>query len=579
LIINSVTGPFGPSFGQPNGAAPAQTAPTITTTSLPAATVGVAYSAQLAATGNPSSFTWLLTSGNKPGWLTVSTGGALSGTPQAGDVTTGINLTFSCSNGVLPNANSGNLSLVVGVDTLQPLLQPSDITYLGYYDLNLGIGDPYYGQTIAIRRVGSETRMLVSIFPGNGQSTRTVAEVNISAATINSTISSTVNTWTVDVTQNGVEPLWEYGWSGQGPTYGACESIMWDSTNNFLIRSSFIGYPQAGVLKQAWLDILNVPDSGGSITRSKRLYVGSLMDTRIGGGFSEVPSEFRSTYNVGPYALGTGCYTSLVANYPGGAPMGFTTYSVPDTSSYANKTTLPTTTMASHDPFSSPSNLGKKMYFGYTFNQTGTKTFTSTEVNAPGGNPAYNGVTVPVGTFTSSQSVVGPVDYLYSASDPRGNGQTGNAPNWDPFGINPAGNGVTYGDIGNGQTWFGWNDYYGGHAFLYGSSFTKRGIIAVGLFTGGALWYKNSEVGSENRHLEMHIFDPVHLGEVVQSSRPAKDVQPTSYKLVTDAPTSSTEPTYPCVTWDAVAKRLYVSWFAKYGGSFKNRVLVYSVNA
>ena len=30
MIINSVTGPFGPSFGQPNGAAPAQTAPTIT---------------------------------------------------------------------------------------------------------------------------------------------------------------------------------------------------------------------------------------------------------------------------------------------------------------------------------------------------------------------------------------------------------------------------------------------------------------------------------------------------------------------------------------------------------------------
>ena len=113
MIINTVTGPFGPSFGQPNGAAPAQTAPTITTTSLPAATVGVAYSAQLQATGNPSSFTWLLTSGNKPSWLTVSTGGALSGTPQAGDVTTGINLTFSCSNGVLPNANSGNLSLVV----------------------------------------------------------------------------------------------------------------------------------------------------------------------------------------------------------------------------------------------------------------------------------------------------------------------------------------------------------------------------------------------------------------------------------------------------------------------------------
>ena len=115
-MFNLVQGPFGPVFGQANSgaAAPVQTAPTITTTSLPAATVGVAYSAQLAATGNPATFTWLLTSGNKPAWLTVSTGGALSGTPAAGDVTTGLNLTFSCSNGVAPNANSGNLSLVVG---------------------------------------------------------------------------------------------------------------------------------------------------------------------------------------------------------------------------------------------------------------------------------------------------------------------------------------------------------------------------------------------------------------------------------------------------------------------------------
>jgi hypothetical protein len=115
-MFNLVQGPFGPVFGQANSgaAAPIQTAPTITTTSLPAATVGVAYSAQLAATGNPATFTWLLTSGNKPAWLTVSTGGALSGTPAAGDVTTGLNLTFSCSNGVAPNATSGALSLVVG---------------------------------------------------------------------------------------------------------------------------------------------------------------------------------------------------------------------------------------------------------------------------------------------------------------------------------------------------------------------------------------------------------------------------------------------------------------------------------
>jgi hypothetical protein len=133
MIINILTGSLGPAFGQPDGAgagAGTNTAPTITTASLPAATVGVAYSAQLTATGNPSSFTWLVTSGNKPAWLTVSTGGALSGTPAAGDVTAGINLGFSCSNGVLPNGTA-TLGLVVNAAVAgAPVLTTGPVIHL-----------------------------------------------------------------------------------------------------------------------------------------------------------------------------------------------------------------------------------------------------------------------------------------------------------------------------------------------------------------------------------------------------------------------------------------------------------------
>jgi len=554
------------------GAAPTITSPAF----LVAGTVDTVYPTTTFTASGTAPITWSVTAGTLPAGMAFSSAGVLSGTPTA---TASGSITFTATN-AYGSANT-SLTLTVNAAGTQPLLQPSDITYLGYYDLNLGIGDPFYGTTIAVRYVGGQPRMIISIFPGNGSTTRTIAEVDIAGASLNSTITSTVNTWSVDCTQGGTQPVWEYGWSGQGPTYGACESILWDSTNNYLLRSSFIGYPQAGVLNQAWLDVLSVPSSGGAITRVKRLNVGaSLMDTRIGGGFSEIPSTFQSTYGVGPIALGTGCYTSLVANYPGGAPMGFTTYAVPNYSGYSNGSTLPITTMASHDALSGTTNLGKKMWFGYTFTQTGTKTFTSTEVNAPGGNPAYNGVTVPTGTFTSAAAVVGPVDYLYSASDPRGNGQTGPQPTWDPVYINSAGNGTAYGNIGGDQTWFAWNDYYGGHAFIYGASFTKRGVIAVGLFTGGALWYSNSAVANQNKHLEMHIFDPDHLGQVVQGSRAAKDVQPTSYKLVTDAPVQSAanDTGLPCVSWDSTAKKLYVSWPTVYSGSYKTRVLVYSVN-
>lgn len=59
--------------------------PTISTASpLPAGTVGVAYSQQLAATGGSGNFTnWIVSAGTLPGDLTLSTTGLLSGTPNA----------------------------------------------------------------------------------------------------------------------------------------------------------------------------------------------------------------------------------------------------------------------------------------------------------------------------------------------------------------------------------------------------------------------------------------------------------------------------------------------------------------
>ena len=53
----------------------------ISTTSLPTGTVGQAYSAQLNATGGTAPYTWTITSGSLPAGLTLSSSGAISGTP------------------------------------------------------------------------------------------------------------------------------------------------------------------------------------------------------------------------------------------------------------------------------------------------------------------------------------------------------------------------------------------------------------------------------------------------------------------------------------------------------------------
>ena len=72
-----------PSFSNPEGvlvftpAAPL----TLTTTSLPGATLGSAYSATVTATGGTSPYTWSVTSGALPPGLSLSPSGTISGTP------------------------------------------------------------------------------------------------------------------------------------------------------------------------------------------------------------------------------------------------------------------------------------------------------------------------------------------------------------------------------------------------------------------------------------------------------------------------------------------------------------------
>jgi len=67
----------------------AATAPvSVTTTSLPNGTVGTAYSSSVSATGGTSPYTWTLSAGGLPAGLTLSGGGAISGTPTLAGAST-----------------------------------------------------------------------------------------------------------------------------------------------------------------------------------------------------------------------------------------------------------------------------------------------------------------------------------------------------------------------------------------------------------------------------------------------------------------------------------------------------------
>lgn len=86
----------------------------VTTSTLPAGTVGVAYATQqLTATGGTNSYTWTLASGTLPAGLTLSSAGAISGTPTA----SGVSAFVASATDANGQSIHGNLSITVASAT------------------------------------------------------------------------------------------------------------------------------------------------------------------------------------------------------------------------------------------------------------------------------------------------------------------------------------------------------------------------------------------------------------------------------------------------------------------------------
>jgi hypothetical protein len=75
--------------------------PSITTSSLPAWTVGVAYSQSLAVAGGTSPYTWSIVSGTLPAGLSLSSGGAVAGTPTTAGGPTSVIFQVTDSTGAI----------------------------------------------------------------------------------------------------------------------------------------------------------------------------------------------------------------------------------------------------------------------------------------------------------------------------------------------------------------------------------------------------------------------------------------------------------------------------------------------
>jgi hypothetical protein len=113
----------------------------VTTTSLPAGTVGSSYSPTLAATGGTTPYTWALTSGTLPSWATLNSAtGAITGTPTAAGTTSGLEFTATdSSTPTHQTATSVSLSIVIS-------LAPFSVTTTSLNGGNVGSS---YATTVA----------------------------------------------------------------------------------------------------------------------------------------------------------------------------------------------------------------------------------------------------------------------------------------------------------------------------------------------------------------------------------------------------------------------------------------------
>ena len=92
----------------------------ITTASLPAGTINTAYSANLAGSGGVTPYTWTLQTGsNLPAGLSLSTGGAITGTPTALGTT---NFTVVLTDSETPTAQTTTANLSITINNSAPLV-------------------------------------------------------------------------------------------------------------------------------------------------------------------------------------------------------------------------------------------------------------------------------------------------------------------------------------------------------------------------------------------------------------------------------------------------------------------------
>ena len=406
------------------------------------------------------------------------------------------------------------------------ILGAADFAYLGYYDVIVSSLNSPYAQALTHRYVDGDLRFLTMEY---GQPLANVGEWSIAGKNFGDGVNTTTNRWLTP---------WNNDQQMSGNYYG----LWWDEPNQRLWSTHAVDYTYDYIQTQIFTRTLN---SNGTVSNLKGpVGLKGISAKRTYGGALQLPAWFQSRYRVGPYAVGFGGYTSLMAG-GGGCSLGPSMYAIPDPSLHANNTEIATSNFKTI----MDCNSGVRMDDWY----------------AQGSPTAFDrGIRLNI-----------PINY-YDQGDARANPTT--APTVPPVAgagwLSPA---------PDGRARWVWGDsYYNTGCWIDGP--TKQGYIAIATLSTGKTWYGNAHLNADSKVFELHVYDPQHMGEVVTGGRQPWQVRPsvmvplTLPGLGSGAQAGGVFFAVAGATYDPTTKRLYLMGTCA-GGTYVNRLFVYSVNA
>jgi hypothetical protein len=358
------------------------------------------------------------------------------------------------------------------------LLQPSDFVYQGYYDLQMeGLDSPFISG-LALRYVGGDLRLLTYHYTAN-----TLVEISLTGHPYGDAITTETNSW--------VDP-----WGGQCGGCGQRDNFTgwwYEPATGRLFSTTTVDYTASFMPVALYTRTLNNDGTVGNVHGPIGFNDGyaDIGNKRVYGGCQPVPQWFQNAYGTPAYGCGFGGYTSLMAQ-GAVASLGPTMYLLNDPATYGNGGTAIVKTGA----------------------DASSGTLNATDWYAAG---------APT-TFDRGRRVTNPINY-YDSGDPRPNPAT-------PPTVPPAPGAQWLSPAPDGFGRFVWGDSYNSSvAWIDGPN--KQGFVAFASVCLGNCYYMSSNLNSDERGVELHIFDPARFGEVRNGTRPAWQVYPASMTQLT----------------------------------------------